>query len=145
MESLLFCASFTSPDAGLWTGTVPPPERQAVSYPAQELSRELHKATQINSSQSEMRCVKQGGGWVGVSMSGFEHLNFSMHWPVSSRPDTEIAIWEKMPFSKYWVWGKQVVEQARRGPCAWPIWENKLNKDPRKFGRKSWKESFTAP
>lgn len=60
MESLLFCASFASPDAGLWTGTVPSPERKAVSYPAQELIRELHKATQINSSQSEMRCVKQG-------------------------------------------------------------------------------------
>lgn len=59
MESLLLCASFTSLDAGLWTGTEPSPERQAVSYPAQELRRELHKATQTNSSQSEMRCVKQ--------------------------------------------------------------------------------------
>lgn len=60
MESLLFCAPFTSLDAGLWTGIVPFPERQAVSYPAQELREDMHKATQIISSQSEMRCVKQG-------------------------------------------------------------------------------------
>lgn len=44
MESLLFYVLFTSP-ATVLCELVPSPERQAVSYPAQELKSKLCKTT----------------------------------------------------------------------------------------------------
>lgn len=120
-------------DAGLCTGTVPSLKIR--------LWAALHRSSLCAQSHTDSLCTKwnemrETEVWVGVSMAVFEHLNFSMPCPVWNRQDTEAAIWEMLLFSKCWVWRKEAVEQARKGSFPWPIWENKLNKDPKTLVRK---------
>lgn len=145
MESLLFCVLFTSPDDGLcelaWYLLLKD-KLWAILRRSSRMSRAKPHWLTHHGTGYKRNEMCESRVCVSVCMSVYKHLNFWMHWPVSSRHDPQVAIWDMLWFPEH---GENRLLSRQEGDPIHALFGKKPKWQAKDISQKSWKESFTAP